>query len=182
MTWMRPRLVAVLPLALLAVLTAGCADPAAGPRAGGPAASSAAPKGYCPLPEERRATPSPCITFDWNARVAENHGYREQLPITAAQKEEAAPTAKKLATALAKLADTGTTKDGLRSAAAVALGLRPEQVEMRGDDFAPLRDALVGGGAGRVCVNGTVDNAGHADAEVVGRTVEGTCLPGLGGH
>lgn len=53
---------------------------------------------------------------------------------------------------------------------------------MQGDFLVPLHDMLVGGGEGRVCVNGTVDSSGHATAEVVGRTVEGTCLPGRGGH
>ncbi|MFG2630720.1 precorrin-3B C(17)-methyltransferase [Streptomyces sp. NPDC048473] len=180
----RPRLIAALPLVLLAVMAAGCADPAADPRVGGPgmAKSSAEPKGYCPLPEERRATPSPCITLDWNQRVAENHAYRSPLPITTEQKQQAAPRAKALAAALRKLEDTGTTEAGLRAAAGDALGLRPEQIEIQGHRFAPLREVLVGGGEGRVCVNGTVDSIGQAEAEAVGRTADGTCLPGLGGH
>ncbi|MEU2288676.1 precorrin-3B C(17)-methyltransferase [Streptomyces sp. NPDC013178] len=180
----RVRLIAVPSLVLLVALAAGCARPADDPRAGGPgsAASSAAAKGYCPLPEERRATPSPCITFDWNQRVAENHAYREPMPITAEQRAEAEPRARALAAALRKLVDSGTTEAGLRAAAASALGLPPEQIETRGDRFAPLRDALVGGGEGRVCVNGTVDSTGEASAEVVGRTADGACLPGLGGH
>ncbi|MFI9586576.1 precorrin-3B C(17)-methyltransferase [Streptomyces sp. NPDC052236] len=184
MTRLRPRLIAALPLVLLAAVTAGCADPGTDPRAGGPGrtTSSAEAKDYCPLPEERRATPSPCITLDWNARLAENHAYREPMAITAEQKANAAPRAKALAAALTKLADAGTTKTGIRAATAEALGTGLEQIELRGDDFAPLRGVLVGGGEGKVCVNGTVDSTGHADAEVVGRTADGTCLPGLGGH
>ncbi|MFD6989852.1 precorrin-3B C(17)-methyltransferase [Streptomyces sp. NPDC059943] len=184
MTVIRPRLVAALPLLLLAVAAAGCADRAADPRAGGPGqtTSSAAPKGHCPLPEEQPTTPSPCITFDWNERVAENHAYREPMPITEEQKREQIPRADALAAVLKKLADVGTTESGLRAAAADALELKPEQIEMRGHDFAPLREVLVGGGEGRACVNGTVNIAGQVDAEVVGRTADGPCLPGLGGH
>ncbi|MFF2060876.1 hypothetical protein ACFVWZ_03550 [Streptomyces sp. NPDC058200] len=123
MAWTQPQLAITLPLVLLAVVAAGCADPADDPRAGGPGPppASAVSKGDCPPPEERRATPSPCIT----------------------------------------LTDGGTTEDGLRTAAAHALEMRPEQIETRGDDFAPLRDVLV---------------------EVVGRTADGACLPAVGGH
>ncbi|MFI6494145.1 hypothetical protein [Streptomyces sp. NPDC050564] len=56
------------------------------------------------------------------------------------------------------------------------------KIEIQGSRFAPLRDVLVGGGEGRACVNGTVDSGGRADAEVIGRTADGTCLPGPGGH
>lgn len=185
MTRIRPRLVAAPLLVLIAVGATGCADPSADPRANGPgasASSSTAAKGYCPLPEEKGPTPTPCITFDWNQRVAENHAYRSPMPITTQQKAQAAPRAERLASALKKLAATGTTKEGLRTAAADALGMRSEEIEVQGDKFDPLRDMLVGGGEGRVCVNGTVDSAGQATAEVIGRTADGTCLPGLGGH
>lgn len=184
MTLTRSGLVSASALVLLAVTVAGCADPAADPRGGGPlpARSSASAKGYCPLPGERRATPSPCITFNWNQRVAENHAYRSPLPITPEQKTQAAPRAKALAAALGKLADTGTTESGLRAAAAEALGMPTARIEIQGYRFAPLRDVLVGGGEGRVCVNGTVDSSGRADAKVIGRTADGACLPGLGGH
>ncbi|MFD9003640.1 precorrin-3B C(17)-methyltransferase [Streptomyces sp. NPDC059582] len=181
MSQTRTRLVAAPLLLLIAVAAAGCADPSADPRAGGRGASAEA-KGYCPLPEEDGPTPSPCITFDWNQRVAENHAYRSPMPITARQKEQAAPRAERLAAALGKLAATGTTQDALRAAAAEALGLRPDEIEVQGFRFDPLRDMLVGGGEGRVCVNGTVDSTGRATAEVVGRTADGSCLPGLGGH
>ncbi|WP_431962463.1 precorrin-3B C(17)-methyltransferase [Actinacidiphila sp. bgisy160] len=174
----RRRFAGTLALVLLAAL-AGCADPAADPRAGGP---DPVGKGFCPPPEAPQAEPSPCITFDWNQRVAENHAYRSPLPITEEQRRQAAPKAEALAAALTRLAASGTSQDALRAAAARALSLTPSQIEVRGAHFDPPRDVLVGGGEGRVCVNGTVDGGGKAHAEVVGRTADGTCLPGLGGH
>lgn len=185
MTRIRPRGRLGTPVLLaLLVLTAGCADPATDPRAAGSAASppAASAKGFCPPPEDTLASPSPCISYGWDQRVAENHAYREAQPITAGQRQEAQPRATALAAALRELAAEGTTLDGLRTAAAEALGLEARQIEVQGDFLAPLHDMRVGGGEGRVCVNGTVDSSGHATAEVVGRTVEGTCLPGLGGH
>ncbi|MER5200129.1 precorrin-3B C(17)-methyltransferase [Streptomyces sp. NPDC002755] len=187
MTRTRPRygLGAPVLLALL-FLTAACADPSSDPRASGSPSDSpsgsAQAKGFCPPPEDTRASPSPCISYGWDQRVAENHAYREAQPITAEQEREARPRATALAAALQELAAKGTTADGLRTAAAEALGLETRQIEVQGNFLAPLRDLLVGGGEGRVCVNGSVDADGHASAEVVGRTVEGTCLPGLGGH
>ncbi|OKK13923.1 precorrin-3B C(17)-methyltransferase [Streptomyces sp. CB02400] len=169
-----PRLLVALPFVLLVAVTAGCADTAA---------RSSEPQGHCPLPEERGPTPSPCVTFDWNQRLAENHAYRERTTITAEQKEAAAPRAEALAAALEEHADAGTTDDGLRAAAAGAVGVPPEGIEIRERGFGvPDRGVLVGGGEGRVCVNGTVDAADRVEVEVVGRTVEGTCLPGEGGH
>lgn len=166
----RRRLLAALPFVLLVVVTAGCANTADRPRA--------EPQGYCPLPEEQGPTPSPCITFDWNQRVAENHGYRKRISITAEQKETAAPRAKELTAVLG-----GPVDGGLRAAAAEAIGVRPDRIELRTRGFGvPDHGVLVGGGEGRVCVNGTADAAGHVEVEVVGRTLEGTCLPGEGGH
>lgn len=178
------RAAAALVAVLLGLAAAGCADPTADPRApgSGPAASRDGAMGYCPLPEEQRATPTPCITFDWNERVKENHAYREPMAITDEQRAAAAPRAEALGAALKGLAATGTTRDGLRAAVARALGLPAGTIEVRGDGFDPLREVLVGGGEGKVCVNGGVDHAGTASAEVVGRTKDGTCLPGLGGH
>ncbi|MDR6974060.1 hypothetical protein J2X68_000738 [Streptomyces sp. 3330] len=185
MTRIRPRGLRGAPVLLtLLALTAGCADPSRDPRAADSAAASpsATAKGFCPPPEDTLASPSPCISYGWDQRVAENHAYREAQPITAGQRQEARPRATALAAALQRLAAKGTTLDGLRTAAAEALGLEARQIEVQGDFLAPLHDVLVGGGEGRVCVNGAVDVEGHATAEVVGRTVEGTCLPGLGGH
>ncbi|MFI5794933.1 precorrin-3B C(17)-methyltransferase [Streptomyces sp. NPDC051677] len=184
-TRVRRRHGAPVLLALL-FLTAGCADPSSDPRAAGPSTAAPSPsgsaKGFCPPPEDTRATPSPCISYGWDQRVAENHAYRQPQSITDEQRQEAQPRATALAAALQKLAASGTTLDGLRTAAADALGLRAKEIEVQGDFLDPLHDVLVGGGEGRVCVNGTVDSSGHATAEVAGRTVEGTCLPGLGGH
>ncbi|KRD11936.1 MULTISPECIES: hypothetical protein [unclassified Streptomyces] len=185
-TGTRRRVGAPFLLALL-FLTAACADPSADPRAAGPAtaaspSASRSPKGFCPPPQDTRAAPSPCISADWDKRVAENHAYRQQQPITAEQEREARPRATALATVLQSLAASGTTADALRTAAATALGLKPDEIEIQGEVLKPLHDVLVGGGEGRVCVNGTVDGSGHATAEVVGRTLDGACLPGQGGH
>ncbi|MGQ4362863.1 precorrin-3B C(17)-methyltransferase [Streptomyces sp. SAS_272] len=173
-------------LLALPFLTAACADPSADPRAAGSpsaaASASRSPKGFCPPPEDTRAAPSPCISADWDQRVAENHAYRRQQPITAEQEREARPRAKALAAVPQRLAAAGTTADALRTAAATALGLEPDEIEIQGVVLKSLHDVLVGGGEGRVCVNGTVDGSGHASAEVVGRTLDGTCLPGQGGH
>lgn len=122
------------------------------------------------------------MTLDWNQRVAENHAYRSALPITEEQKRQGAPKAAALAATLTELAASGTSQEALRAAAARALVLTSTQIEVQGDDFDPLRNVLVGGGEGRVCVNGAVDGTGKAHAEVVGRTADGSCLPGPGGH
>ncbi|MFD0428974.1 hypothetical protein ACFQ60_17655 [Streptomyces zhihengii] len=52
---------AALSVVLLSLAAAGCADPASDPRTAGagPAASRDGAQGYCPLPEEQRATPTP---------------------------------------------------------------------------------------------------------------------------
>lgn len=168
---------------LLAVVLAGCGERAADPRAEDPEpTASAAAEGYCPPPEEQQSTPSPCITLDWTERVEENHAYRRPVAITAEQKAAAAPRAEALAATLKKQVNSGTTEGDLRAAIADALGLAPQEIEIQGDVSEPLRNVAVGGGEGRVCVNGSVDSTGRADAEVVGRTADGTCIPGLGGH
>ncbi|MFD7551592.1 precorrin-3B C(17)-methyltransferase [Streptomyces sp. NPDC059578] len=165
MTRIRPRLTTAAPsLALLALMAAGCGLPNADPDSDAPPSA-----------------PPPSVTDEWTERVAENHAYRKQASITAEQRREAGPGAEALATALRKLADSdSTTEAALRTATARALGLRPEHIESVGDRFAPLRSALVGGGEGRVCVNGTVHPTGEVETEVVGRTADGTCIPGLG--
>ncbi|MFJ1808061.1 MULTISPECIES: precorrin-3B C(17)-methyltransferase [unclassified Streptomyces] len=180
-TRLRRRLGAPVLLALL-VLAAGCADPSSDPRTAGAATASARAKGLCPPPEDTLASPSPCITSDWDQRVAENHAYRQARSLTAEQREVAQPRATALAEVLRRLVAKGTTPDGLRTAAAEALGLEARQIEVQGEVRVPLHDMLVGGGEGPVCVNGTIDSSGHATAEVVGRTLDGACLPGLGGH
>ncbi|MFF7215901.1 precorrin-3B C(17)-methyltransferase [Streptomyces sp. NPDC008238] len=179
MTDVHRRMAGALGLVLLAVTVAGCADPAADPRAGGRDRSG---KGLCPPPQAQPAEPSPCVTVDWNQRVAENHAFRSALPITEEQRRQGAPKAEAPAAALTGLAASGTSQDALRATAARAPALPASRIEVQGGRFDPLRDVLVGGGEGRVCVNGGVDGAGKAHAEVVGRTADGSCLPGPGGH
>ncbi|WP_433341098.1 hypothetical protein [Streptomyces sp. CA-253872] len=119
---------------------------------------------------------------DWEARVRENHAYRQPRAISAEQRHEAEPRAEALAVELRRLVRNGTTEEGLRGAVGRVLGLEPDQVEVKGTGFAPLRGVAVGGGGGLVCVNGSVDREGRVDAEVAGRTNDGPCLPGDGGH
>ncbi|MFD7937143.1 precorrin-3B C(17)-methyltransferase, partial [Streptomyces sp. NPDC059755] len=172
MTRIRPqqRLRAPVLLALL-VLTAGCADPSSDPRAAGSAPSSpaASAKGFCPPPEDTLASPSPCISYGWDQRVAENHAYREAQPITAGQRQEAQPRATALAAALQELAAKGTTPDGLRTAAAEALGLQTRQIEVEGGVRVPPPDLLGWGGVGRGGVKGPLGNTGAPTAGGVGR-------------
>jgi hypothetical protein len=129
-------------------------------------------------------SPSPCITTSETQRYAENHAYRQRVPITATQTAQAAPRAAALLTALTKLSASRTADEAaLRSAVVKALGLTANGAEIKGTEAgAPLRYVEVGGGAGRVCVNGAIDGQGKAATEVVGRTLEGTCLEGDGGH
>ncbi|MGV9688755.1 precorrin-3B C(17)-methyltransferase [Streptomyces sp. NPDC003444] len=168
---------------LLAVLAAGCADPADDPRA----SASGAPGGgmrYCPSPGEPPSDPSlPCISQDPAQKYAENHAYRKEMEIGEEERAGARGKADALAEALKGLAGKPVGETEVRAAAAAALGLGPNDVEYRqGTPGKVLRDVLVGGGRGKVCVNGQIDSRGNATAEVAGRTMDGTCLPGLGGH
>ncbi|MDJ0342415.1 hypothetical protein QMK19_22035 [Streptomyces sp. H10-C2] len=71
----------------------------------------------------------------------------------------------------------------VREAAGHALGVPAAQIEIKAAGYdKPLKNVQVGGGGGKVCVNGTVDTDGAVTTEVAGRTLEGTCLPGDGGH
>lgn len=135
---------------------------------------------YCPSPQEPRLPPgTPCISQDPNLKYQENHGYRREQEITAEQRAGAQGKAEALAEALKGLAGKPVGEAEIVAAAATALGLEPGRIEYR-----QLRrpEALVGGGSGKVCVIGTMGREGHAAAEVTGRTLDGTCLPGLGGH
>jgi hypothetical protein len=180
---------------LLALAGTGCAERAsqtvqtASSASSGTASPSSSRQsiGYCleygtggsPSP-----SPSPCITTSETQRYAENHAYRQRVPITATQTAQAAPRAAALLTALTKLSASRTADEAaLRSAVVKALGLTANGAEIKGTEAgAPLRYVEVGGGAGRVCVNGAIDGQGKATTEVVGRTLEGTCLEGDGGH
>jgi len=180
-------LVVVLLAVGVAVLVRGRTDTASSVGANGASpGGSTGPGGvaYCPGPEEP-PPPSPapsCIPFDWNSRVAENHAYNDEQPLTDAQRAAAQPKATALAAELARLAGKPATETAVRQDAANALGLPLTSIEARGTFDGPLKNILVGGGTGAVCVNGSIDISGKATAEVVGRTMDGTCLPGLGGH
>lgn len=128
-------------------------------------------------------TPSPCISQDQAGKYAENHGYRREQEITAQQRAGAQGTADALAAELTRLAGKPLGPDEVRAAVAPVLGLKPNEVEIQvGARGKGLEHVAVGGGQGKVCVNGRVDSFGTATAEVAGRTMDGTCLPGLGGH
>ncbi|WP_435972137.1 precorrin-3B C(17)-methyltransferase [Streptomyces sp. Qhu_M48] len=174
------RATAAVGLLLLAALAAGCADAADDPRA----ASSPSGMPVCPMPNEPPlATPVPCISYDPDKRYAENHGYRREFEISDQQRAEAAGKAEALRAALAKLAGKPVDQAEVRAAAAQALGLRSNAVEVRDDAFgAPAKSITVGGGRGKVCVNGHLEENGTATAEVVGRTMDGSCIPSPGGH
>ncbi|WP_377271199.1 precorrin-3B C(17)-methyltransferase [Peterkaempfera sp. SMS 1(5)a] len=145
--------------------------------------SSGAARGYCPPPEAAPADPSPCITYDWGQRYAENHGYRQEQPISAQERTQAQPMADALATALRALAGRHPDTARIRAAAGQALGLPAARVELKSDGYdVPQHGFAVGGGQGKVCVNGTVSADGAVHTEVAGRTLDGPCLPGDGGH
>ena len=141
------------------------------------------PEGFCPGPEDVQPAATPCIPFDPNKRYAENHAYRKQQPLTAAERSGAQPKADALAAELARLAGTRTDQAAVRKAVGTVLKLALDRVEIQANGYdAPLRNISVGGGTGKVCVNGTIDTTGKATAEVAGRTLDGGCLPSPGGH
>jgi hypothetical protein len=139
---------------------------------------------FCPPPEAPKPTgPQPsCIPFDWEKRVAENHAFQQQQPISDAQRAASRPKADALAAELTRLAGTRTDETAVRRAVAKVLGLDLPRVEAQGTFDGPLKNISVGGGTGVVCVNGAIDTTGKATAEVDGRTNDGSCLPGPGGH
>ncbi|MFB7373738.1 precorrin-3B C(17)-methyltransferase [Streptomyces sp. NPDC056222] len=168
-------------LLLLVLAAGGCADPADDPRAAGAPTSQAS----CPAPEDARpADPGPCNAYDPEDpadKYAENHGYRRETELTAEQRAGAEGAAEALAAELRKFAGKRATEDELQAAVASVIGVRENEVEVRGEFDKVLKDVLVGGGHGKVCVNGHIGESG-ATAEVAGRTMDGTCIPGLGGH
>lgn len=170
-------------LLLLVLAVGGCADPADDPRTAG-AATASGPS--CPAPEDARpADPGPCNSYDPEDpadKYAENHGYRREMGLTTQERAGAQGTAEALAAELRKFAGKPATQTELQAAVAAVIGLRENEVEVRGEFGGALEDVLVGGGHGKVCVNGHIGGAGRATAEVAGRTMDGTCLPGLGGH
>ncbi|RDG34476.1 precorrin-3B C(17)-methyltransferase [Streptomyces corynorhini] len=201
------KTLAAVVLLVLTGAVSGCAARADDPRSAAPAVTSGgsgtphasgSPGGearaFCPedagagsgADPSPAAAPSPCITYSWEQRVAENHAYRDERPLTDAQRAEARPKAEALAAALKKLDGGSVTEDRLRAAVAGALGLPPLEIEFketRANGGSP-KQFTVGAGAGErgVCVKGTLDTAGEVGTEVSGRTMDGTCLPGEGGH
>ncbi|WP_318209939.1 precorrin-3B C(17)-methyltransferase [Streptomyces sp. SJL17-1] len=134
---------------------------------------------YCPAPNEPPLeTQTPCISQDPAQKYAENHGYRRQMAITEEQRAGAQGEAEALARALRGLAGTSAGEAEVRAAAAAALGLEAHRIEYR--ERGPYIE--LGGGEGKVCVNALIDEQNRTTAEVAGRTMDGTCLPGLGGH
>ncbi|WP_329279030.1 precorrin-3B C(17)-methyltransferase [Streptomyces sp. NBC_00691] len=178
----RTAVLGVLLSAGLVTSVGGCADPSDDPRA----TASREGMRYCPAPNEPPLAPqTPCISQDPAQKYAENHGYRRQTAITEEQRAGARGRAEDLAEALRGLTGRPVGASEVRAAAAVALGLEPGDIEYRaGADGKGkgLQNIDVGGGEGRVCVNGRIDDQGRVTAEVAGRTLDGTCLPGLGGH
>ncbi|MGA5196147.1 precorrin-3B C(17)-methyltransferase [Streptomyces exfoliatus] len=172
---LRTAALGTLLLAGLVAFVGGCADPRDDPRA----APSREGMRYCPAPDEPPLDPqTPCISQDPAQKYAENHGYRRQMAISEEQRVGARGKAEALGKALRGLAGTSAGEAEVRVAAAAALGLEPKRVEYRErGEYVEL-----GGGEGNVCVNGSIDGQGRATAEVAGRTMDGTCLPGLGGH
>lgn len=167
------------------VLLGGCADPADDPRTS-PAAPAPGSMPYCPAPMEPPLAPgTPCISQDPNQKYAENHGYRRQMELTPQERAGARGAAERLGRTLSSLAAKPVGENEIRAAAAAALGLSPDAIEYRAGAPGPgglPRNIALGGGTGKVCVNGLIGDSGTATAEVAGRTLDGTCLPGLGGH
>ncbi|MFF5917689.1 precorrin-3B C(17)-methyltransferase [Streptomyces flavochromogenes] len=177
---LRAAALGTLLLAGLVPLVGGCADPGDDPRA----TASREGMRYCPGPNEPPLEPqTPCISQDPAQKYAENHGYRRQMEITEEQRAGARDRAEALAKALWRIKDEPAGESEIRAAAAAALGLAPHELEYReGARGERPQNIDVGGGEGKVCVNGRIDDQGQATAEVAGRTMDGTCLPGLGGH
>ncbi|WP_329117760.1 precorrin-3B C(17)-methyltransferase [Streptomyces sp. NBC_01353] len=178
----RSRSAAVAALFLVTLAVGGCADPADDPRAAGSRTGSPS----CPPPEEQRpADLGPCNSYDPEDpadKYAENHGYRREMELTPEERAGAEGTAETLAAELRTFAGKRVTQDELQVAVARVIGVQENEVEVRGEFDKVLKNVLVGGGHGKVCVNGRIDGSGGAGAEVAGRTMDGTCLPGLGGH
>jgi hypothetical protein len=128
---------------------------------------------------------TPCISQDPSQKYAENHGYRRPMELTPQERAGAQGAAERLGRTLRGLAAKPAGEDEIRAAAAAALGLSPDDIEYRAGAPGPgglPRSIVLGGGTGKVCVNGLIGTSGTATAEVAGRTMDGTCLPGLGGH
>ncbi|MFD8012615.1 precorrin-3B C(17)-methyltransferase [Streptomyces sp. NPDC058955] len=168
---------------LLAALVTGCAEPSADPRAG--ATPSGEGMRFCPGPQEPQLPPgTPCVPQDPASKYRENHAYRQETELTEAERAGARGRAERLGAVLRKLATGKPGETEVRAAVAAALDLRPNDVEYRvGAQRGPtIQNLSVAGGHGKVCVKGEITDTATITAEVSGRTLDGTCLPGLGGH
>ncbi|MFF0437517.1 precorrin-3B C(17)-methyltransferase [Streptomyces sp. NPDC004327] len=177
---MRTR-VPVTAAVLVGLLASGCAGVGTG--------GGVDPRSVRPVtgePSAVRSSGSGDPTMDAERRkYEENHGYRREMELTDDERGAAAGKAQALKAVLDGLAGTKVTEDQLRDAVAPAMGVEPRSVEVRGEFGGLLKSVEVGGGTGKVCVNGRIGSAppkSVVSAEVAGRTMDGTCLPGLGGH
>ncbi|MFF3317565.1 precorrin-3B C(17)-methyltransferase [Streptomyces sp. NPDC003035] len=161
-------------LLLVTLVAGGCAVPPDDLRAAG--ASTGTPTG------RPAGTPSLYDPDDMADKYAENHGYRREMELTPEQRAGAEDEAEALGATLRTFAGKPATEAELRDAVAPVIGVQPNEVEIRGEFGKPLKNVLVGGGHGKVCVNGRIGDLDGVTAEVAGRTMDGTCLPGLGGH
>ncbi|MFD6759304.1 precorrin-3B C(17)-methyltransferase [Streptomyces roseolus] len=166
---------------LLAALVTGCAERSADPRAG----ATTEGMRFCPSPQEPPLpSGAPCIPQDPASKYRENHAYRQEAELTEEERAGARGKADDLGGVLRELAKGRPAEAEVRSAVAGALGLKPNEIEYRvGARRGPtIENLAVAGGTGRVCVKGAITDSGTVTSEVSGRTLDGTCLPGLGGH
>lgn len=170
---------------LLVVGVAGCGSAVtdrAGNRTGVTRSPAPTPDGtespvpYCPAPEAGPA-PSPCISYSWEQRVAENNAYKQEMPLSDAARAEDQPRVRALETALETLVGGPLDEAALKRVTAEATGTQPGFVHV---DLAPQRDyAHVVVSAGGGCVKGTIEGA-KVTTEVTGYIADGGCVPAVG--
>ncbi|MFD9126166.1 precorrin-3B C(17)-methyltransferase [Kitasatospora sp. NPDC059571] len=159
----------------------GCGSTVTDSRAGsrvdpGPSTPAASPVPYCPAPEAGPA-PSPCISYDERQRYAENHAYRQEMPLPDGARSAAAPSVQALRTALQQLAGGPLDEDAVRRAAAQAAGVRPATVRVEVAAAAGRAAVVVEVATG--CLHGTI-SGGTAAAELTGFIADGGCFPAAG--
>ncbi len=171
---------------LLALALAGCgstgADQRAGNRTGVSRSPSAGPSTgnspipYCPQSEAGPA-PSPCISFSWEQRVAENNAYKKEMPLSDAARAENEPRVRALEAALRELVGTALDETVLKQVTAEATGTRAAFVHVELQPDTGYAHVVVPAGAG--CVKGTI-TGGEATAETTGYIADGGCVPAIG--
>ncbi|MEU9130865.1 precorrin-3B C(17)-methyltransferase [Kitasatospora sp. NPDC048540] len=175
--------------ALLLVLVAGCGstvtDQRAGTRTGGAdrsaipsprATGGGAPVAFCPAPEAGPA-PSPCISYSEEQRYADNHAYKQEMPLSESARADNQPRVQALQAALTKLAGGPLDEDGLRRATAEATGTEPATVHVELWRDRSYAQVVVEAGSG--CLKGTI-NEGRVTAETTGFIADGGCVPAVG--